>query len=74
MGELRDALHANGYILTAAVSAGKGTIDEAYDVPGFAANVDLIHVMAYDMHGAWDTYTHHHTILYPYPLVKYISR
>lgn len=66
MGELMAALHAEGLILTAAVSAGKTTIDAAYDVPGFSQNVDLIHIMAYDLHGAWETYTHHHTILYPY--------
>ncbi|KAF2367148.1 Chitin binding domain [Trinorchestia longiramus] len=67
MSELYTALHSKGLMLTAAVSAGKTTIDAAYDVPGFAAAVDQIHVMTYDLHGAWESYTHHHTILYPYP-------
>lgn len=54
-------------ILTAAVSAGKLTIDPAYDIPAMAENLDLINLMAYDLHGAWDTYTHHQSGLYQYP-------
>ncbi|KAA0195440.1 hypothetical protein HAZT_HAZT008073 [Hyalella azteca] len=67
MSELSDALHARGLLLTVAVAAGKTTIDASYDVPGLSAVVDHIHVMAYDLHGAWETYTHHHAILYAYP-------
>jgi len=67
MEELKEALHADGKILTAAVSAGEGTVNAAYDVPAFAAAVDFIHVMSYDMHGAWDDFTHHHSILHAFP-------
>ena len=70
LNELKTALHAEGMILTAAVSAEKSTIDNAYDVPGMSAALDLIHVMAYDFHDAWENYTHHHTILFPYPSVR----
>lgn len=69
MTELSAALHAEGLMLTAAVSAGKETIDAAYNVPALADAVDHLHVMTYDLHGAWETFTHHHTILYPYPQV-----
>ncbi|XP_076042467.1 chitinase-3-like protein 1 [Oratosquilla oratoria] len=65
--ELKAALHSKGYLLTAAVSAGKLTIDPAYDVPAMAEALDIINVMAYDMHGAWDPYAHHQTPLYAHP-------
>ena len=70
MEEVGSALHAEGLILTCAVSSGQPTIDAAYDVPGLAGAVDFIHIMAYDLHGAWDTFTHHQSILYAYPGVR----
>lgn len=54
-------------MLSAAVSAGKATIDEAYDIPGVAQNLDLMNLMSYDLHGAWDSYTHHQSGLYAHP-------
>ncbi|XP_071539684.1 chitinase-3-like protein 1 isoform X2 [Panulirus ornatus] len=65
--ELKESLMAHGMILTAAVSAGKDTIDAAYDIPGMAQHLDLLNLMAYDMHGAWEPYTHHQSGLYAYP-------
>ncbi|MPC36078.1 Acidic mammalian chitinase [Portunus trituberculatus] len=65
--DLKEALHANGMMLTAAVSAGKGTIDEAYDIPGIAQHLDMANLMTYDMHGDWDPYTHHQSGLYAHP-------
>lgn len=50
-------------LLTAAVAAGKGVIDAAYDVPRLSAAVDFFNVMAYDLHGAWDRRTGHHSPL-----------
>ncbi|CAL4178298.1 unnamed protein product, partial [Meganyctiphanes norvegica] len=35
-----------------------------YDVPSISKHVDLIHVMAYDYHGAWAPTTHHNAPLY----------
>lgn len=52
--ELREAMNPGGYILTAAVSAGKSTIDRAYEVPCLSENLDFINLMTYDFHGAWD--------------------
>lgn len=68
MAELNQALHAEGMLLTAAVSAGKATIDPAYNVPEISKSLDLINVMTYDLHGAWDDYTHHQSGLYAHPL------
>jgi hypothetical protein len=36
VSELRPKFDENGFILSAAVSAGKATIDPAYDVPALA--------------------------------------
>lgn len=49
--ELRAAFEPYGFILSAAVSAGKPTIDRAYDVPQVSKLLDIINLMAYDYHG-----------------------
>ena len=49
--EMRPRFDELGLILTAAVAAGKNTIDQAYDVPTMAETLDLINVMTYDYHG-----------------------
>ncbi|EJW75225.1 endochitinase, partial [Wuchereria bancrofti] len=41
-------------LLTAAVSAGKGTIDGSYDVESLGKNFDLLFLMSYDLHGSWE--------------------
>ncbi|XP_066963998.1 chitinase-3-like protein 1 [Macrobrachium rosenbergii] len=67
MSELYQALHGEGMILTAAVSAGKATIDPAYNIPELSKSIDLLHLMTYDLHGSWETFAHHHSILYAHP-------
>ncbi|XP_013788216.1 probable chitinase 10 [Limulus polyphemus] len=51
-------------LLTAAVSASKTIIDNAYDVPSLANNLDFINLMAYDYHGSWEKRTGHVAPLY----------
>uniref|UniRef100_H3BY45 chitinase n=1 Tax=Tetraodon nigroviridis TaxID=99883 RepID=H3BY45_TETNG len=51
-------------MLTAAVSAGKGTIDAGYEIAEIAKELDFINVMTYDFHGAWDRFTGHNSPLY----------
>ncbi|MCP9258719.1 Endochitinase [Dirofilaria immitis] len=41
-------------LLTAAVSAGKYTIDQSYDVRSLGKNFDLLFLMSYDLHGSWE--------------------
>ncbi|XP_064104521.1 chitotriosidase-1-like [Macrobrachium nipponense] len=65
--ELREAFNPHGMLLTAAVSAGKNVIDQGYDVPAVAADLDQIHVMAYDFHGSWEKQVAHHAPLFPAP-------
>uniref|UniRef100_UPI00398EC834 acidic mammalian chitinase-like n=1 Tax=Pristiophorus japonicus TaxID=55135 RepID=UPI00398EC834 len=51
-------------LLTAAVAAGKYTIDVAYDIPEISKYLDFISVMAYDFHGSWEKVTGHNSPLY----------
>jgi chitinase len=52
--ELGELLHAEGMILTAALSPGKKTIDIAYDIPRISKVFDIMNIMAYDYHGWWE--------------------
>nr|XP_012147710.1 PREDICTED: probable chitinase 2 isoform X3 [Megachile rotundata]XP_012147712.1 PREDICTED: probable chitinase 2 isoform X3 [Megachile rotundata] len=52
--ELKEAFQKSNYLLTAAITANKGTIDTAYNIPELSLYLDHIHVMAYDYHGTWD--------------------
>ncbi|XP_074529567.1 acidic mammalian chitinase-like [Halichoeres trimaculatus] len=51
-------------MLTAAVSAGKGTIDGGYEIAAIAKELDFINVMTYDFHGTWEQFTGHNSPLY----------
>jgi chitinase len=48
---MRQLFDEHGLLLTAAVSAGKNTIDAAYDVVTMSKTLDYINVMTYDYHG-----------------------
>ena len=50
-------------LLTAAVPAGKSTIDAGYEVKEIAKSLDWINLMAYDLHGSWETTTGHQTAI-----------
>jgi len=70
--ELRAAFDKEGeetgrepLLLTAAVAAGKATIDAAYEIPAISKALDFINLMSYDLNGAWNNYTGHNSPLYP---------
>uniref|UniRef100_A0A8C0CVL7 chitinase n=1 Tax=Balaenoptera musculus TaxID=9771 RepID=A0A8C0CVL7_BALMU len=50
-------------LITAAVSAGKGTIDAGYEIAEIGKLLDFISVMTYDFHHGWDTSTRHNSPL-----------
>ncbi|KAK2885731.1 hypothetical protein QQF64_020835 [Cirrhinus molitorella] len=52
-------------MLTAAVAAGKATIDAGYEIAEIAKYLDFINVMTYDFHGSWEGVTGHNSPLYP---------
>ncbi|XP_052396005.1 acidic mammalian chitinase-like isoform X2 [Carassius gibelio] len=69
--ELFEAYEAEGsatgrprLMLSAAVAAGKGTIDAGYEIAEIAKYLDFINVMTYDFHGSWETVTGHNSPLY----------
>ncbi|XP_026055365.1 acidic mammalian chitinase-like [Carassius auratus] len=69
--ELLEAYEAEGaatgrprLMLTAAVAAGKGTVDDGYEIAEIAKYLDFINVMTYDFHGSWENVTGHNSPLY----------
>uniref|UniRef100_A0A8C5BZQ2 chitinase n=1 Tax=Gadus morhua TaxID=8049 RepID=A0A8C5BZQ2_GADMO len=44
-------------LLSAAVAAGQGNIETAYEIPALGQALDMINVMTYDFHGSWDPMT-----------------
>ncbi|KAM9786239.1 chitotriosidase-1-like [Neosynchiropus ocellatus] len=69
--ELLEAYDAEGkatsrprLLLSAAVAAGKATIDGGYEIAEIAKYLDFINVMTYDFHGTWESVTGHHSPLY----------
>ncbi|CAL4109527.1 unnamed protein product [Meganyctiphanes norvegica] len=67
LNELKAGLQEDGLLLTIAVSAGKYTIDESYDIPGISAVVDFVNLMTYDFHGSWEPFTHANSPLFAHP-------
>ncbi|KAF6206607.1 hypothetical protein GE061_017843 [Apolygus lucorum] len=55
--DLKSALKPNGYILTAAVSAGIETLKKGYKLKEVGDALDYVHLMCYDYHGSWDSMT-----------------
>ncbi|XP_061591486.1 acidic mammalian chitinase-like [Cololabis saira] len=69
--ELLEAYEAEGrstgqprLMISAKVSAGKGTIDAGYEIAEIAKYLDFINVMTYDFHGTWERVTGHNSPLY----------
>ncbi|XP_056128886.1 acidic mammalian chitinase-like [Lampris incognitus] len=54
-------------MLTAAVAAGKGTIDSGYQIAQIGAVLDYFHVMTYDFHGSWEHNAGENSPLYKGP-------
>ncbi|KFO24386.1 Chitinase-3-like protein 1, partial [Fukomys damarensis] len=55
-------------LLSAALSAGKVTIDAGYNIAQISQHLDFISVLTYDFHGAWQKTTGHHSPLFRGPL------
>jgi len=72
--ELRAAFNSEGQntgrsalLLTAAVAAGKDTIDRGYEIPQVSAALDFVNLMSYDYFGGWDQITGFNSPLYARP-------
>ncbi|KAJ4934728.1 hypothetical protein JOQ06_007511 [Pogonophryne albipinna] len=51
-------------MISAAVSAGRGTTDAGYEIAEIAKYLDFINVMTYDFHGTGESVTGHNSPLY----------
>lgn len=49
------SLEPFGYLLTAAVGSVKSSADISYDIPEMMKYLDFVNVMAYDLHGPWES-------------------
>ncbi|KAJ8928195.1 hypothetical protein NQ314_019258 [Rhamnusium bicolor] len=62
--DLHAVLNPRGYLLSAAVSGGVTNMDIAYDIPAVSELLDIINVMVYDFHGAFEDFVGHYSPLY----------
>jgi len=58
---MAELLHEHDILFTAALSPGKGTIENAYDIPRISKSFDYMNVMTYDYHGWWGNNSHNFT-------------
>lgn len=65
--EMSQAYHAQGKLLSAAVSANFNLIDANYEIPVLSETLDFINIMAYDLHGSWEKFTGHVAPLHSRP-------
>uniref|UniRef100_A0A6P4FPT3 chitinase n=1 Tax=Drosophila rhopaloa TaxID=1041015 RepID=A0A6P4FPT3_DRORH len=52
--ELKEGLEPFSFMLSAAVGSAQFSAELSYDIPAIVPYLDLINVMAYDLHGPWD--------------------
>lgn len=65
--ELKQAFEPHGYMLTAAMSPGRPTIDKAYNIKELNDLFDYMNIMTYDYHGGWENILGHNAPLYKRP-------
>ncbi|XP_059612894.1 chitinase-3-like protein 1 isoform X2 [Phlebotomus argentipes] len=52
--DLSEALHAKGFILSAATASAEFSAEISYDIAEVGKYLDYIGIMTYDLHGSWD--------------------
>uniref|UniRef100_W8B3L3 Acidic mammalian chitinase n=1 Tax=Ceratitis capitata TaxID=7213 RepID=W8B3L3_CERCA len=65
--ELKEGFKPFQYILTAAVGASPATASISYNITEISKYLDIINVMAYDIHGTWESVTGYNAPLYAGP-------
>jgi len=65
--ELKAEFSKVGLLVTAAVGAGKETVDAGYEIAEISQSLDFINIMTYDLQGAWNDYTGHNAPLFARP-------
>lgn len=54
---MRQAFDREGLLLTVAVAAARPAASQSYSISEISRHVDLINLMAYDLHGPWEAQT-----------------
>ncbi|XP_043572510.1 acidic mammalian chitinase-like isoform X1 [Chiloscyllium plagiosum] len=54
-------------LISAAVAAGRSTIEAAYEIPQLGQTLDFFNVMTYDFYGSWNSFTGENSPLYALP-------
>ncbi|XP_051890435.1 acidic mammalian chitinase-like isoform X2 [Pristis pectinata] len=57
-------------LLSAAVAAGRPTIETAYEIPQLGETLDFFNVMTYDFYGSWNPFTGENSPLYALPAAQ----
>jgi chitinase len=60
----KNMYHAKGLLVTAAVSGTVDTIESSYNVEKVSELVDMLNIMAFDYHGAFDSFVGHNSPLH----------
>lgn len=60
---MKDAFAGKNLLLTAAIGAPTGLMDQSYDIPEISKYLDYIYIMSYDYHGLWDKKVNSHAPL-----------
>lgn len=67
LSDLRVEFSKRGLLLTAAVAAAETSASISYNIPEVSRYLDFINLMAYDLHGPWESRTGHNAPLYVGP-------
>jgi chitinase len=54
---VRDAFHAasEDFVISMATPVNTATLSSGYDLPSLASSLDFFNILAYDIHGIWDS-------------------
>nr|XP_019543590.2 chitinase-3-like protein 1 [Aedes albopictus] len=64
LADLREEFSKRGLLLAAAVAAAESSASISYNIPEVVKYLDFINLMAYDLHGPWESRTGHNAPLY----------
>ncbi|KAL2712674.1 acidic mammalian chitinase-like isoform X1 [Vespula squamosa] len=62
--ELREEFDKHGFLLSAAVGATENSSHQSYIIPEISKHLHFINLMAYDLHGSWESTTGINSPLY----------
>lgn len=67
LSDLKQEFSSRGLLLTAAVAATENSAKISYNISEISNHLDFINLMAYDLHGPWESVTGHNAPLFAGP-------